>query len=87
MNTASPIKPPSDHARVTDAATLLPLLGVFLLMPPIITLVVGGAGIDGVPLIVVYVFGVWLALIVCAAFLARRLTVPGRRDAADEPPG
>lgn len=59
--------------RLRDAAGLLPLAGLVLLMPPVITLFAVGHLVGGVPLIVVYVFGVWLALIGCAALLARRL--------------
>ena len=59
--------------RVRDAAVVLPLLAVFLLMPPVITLFTGPQTVAGVPLIVVYLFGVWLALIVAAALLAWRL--------------
>jgi hypothetical protein len=80
------MKKRSDPARILDAARLLPILGVFLLMPPIITLFARDIDIGGVPLIVVYVFATWLALIACAALLARRL--PGSpRDAGreDEP--
>ncbi len=68
--------PPQGSARARDAAVVLPLLGLFLLMPPVITLFVAAVDIDGVPLIVVYVFGVWLSLIVCAGLLARRLARP-----------
>ena len=61
-------------ARVRDAAVLLPVLGLVLFMPPVITLfAAAGAGVSGVPLIVVYVFGTWLALIVAGAVLSRRL--------------
>lgn len=62
--------------RARDAATLLPILGLFLLMPPVITLFAVHFEMFGVPLIVVYLFGVWLALIICAALLARRLRPP-----------
>ena len=48
-------------------------------MPPLITLFALKLDVAGVPLIVIYVFGVWIALIVCAALLARRLD-PGRSD-------
>jgi len=45
-----------------------------LLLPPVITLFAARhAGVAGVPLIVVYVFSAWLALIAAAALLARRL--------------
>ena len=60
--------------RIRDAAVLLPVLGLVLFMPPIVTLfVAAGTGIAGVPLIVVYVFGTWIGLIAAAALLARRL--------------
>jgi len=60
--------------RVRDAAVLLPLAGLVLLLPPVITLFAARhAGVAGVPLIVVYVFSAWLALIAAAALLARRL--------------
>jgi hypothetical protein len=85
VNDPIPMKKPSpDPARITDAARLLPILGAFLLMPPLVTLFAVSADLGGVPLIVVYLFGVWLALIVCAAWLARRLAPSAReRDAAD----
>lgn len=83
-------KRPADPARVHDAARLLPMLGALLLMPPIISLFVVNASIAGVPLIVVYLFGTWVALIGGAAWLARRLAAseadPEQRDAG-EPPG
>ncbi|HEX7044578.1 MAG TPA: hypothetical protein VF203_08180 [Burkholderiales bacterium] len=79
----------SRSARARDAAALLPVLGVFLFMPPVITLFVAKLHIAGVPLIVAYLFGVWLALIACAALLARRLRErPARTRPAEsaEPP-
>jgi putative effector of murein hydrolase LrgA (UPF0299 family) len=61
-------------ARLRDAAGLLPVLGLVLFMPPVITLfAAAGADLAGVPLIVVYVFGTWLAVIVAAALLSRHL--------------
>jgi O-antigen/teichoic acid export membrane protein len=71
-------------STASDAAVVLPLFGVFLLMPPIITLFASGLDIQGVPLIVVYVFSVWIALIVCAALLAKRLD-PMHLEQADSP--
>jgi hypothetical protein len=69
--------------RARDAARLLPVIGAVLFMPPLIALFVGDVSIMGVPLIVVYLFGVWLALIVCAALLAPRL--PPSRDVKGDP--
>jgi hypothetical protein len=59
--------------RLRDAAAALPLLGLVLLMPPVVTLFAAALDVAGIPLIVVYLFGVWLGLIGCAAALARRL--------------
>ena len=60
--------------RVRDAAALLPLLGLVLLVPPLVTLFARSQlSIAGVPLIVVYVFATWIGLIAAAAALARKL--------------
>lgn len=65
---------PHVQARVRDAARLLPAVAIVLFMPPVVTLFVSAhTSLGGVPLIVVYVFGIWLGLIVAAALLARRL--------------
>jgi hypothetical protein len=57
--------------RVSDAATLLPIAAAILLLPPFILVFSAPVLIAGVPLIVVYVFGVWAAIILCAWLLAR----------------
>jgi hypothetical protein len=75
---------PLHSGAAPDAAVVLPLFGVFLLMPPIITLFASGLDIHGVPLIVLYVFSVWIGLIVCAALLAKRLD-PSRLEQATPP--
>ncbi|MEM7545308.1 MAG: hypothetical protein AAF367_07215 [Pseudomonadota bacterium] len=77
--------PPGDDgdliaAKRRDAALILPLAGLALLTPPVIGVFGAEAAVLGVPLIVVYLFGAWAGLIVCAAFLSRRLmadTDPG----------
>ncbi|ODV10517.1 MAG: hypothetical protein ABT20_07960 [Rubrivivax sp. SCN 70-15] len=56
--------------RTRDAAVLLPALGLFLLMPPVIGLFALPLRVAGVPLIVLYLFGVWFALVLGAALLA-----------------
>lgn len=65
--------------RVQSAAVVVPVLGLFLFMPPFVTLFAGPARAPGIPLIVAYIFGVWAVLLVATALLARRL-------GADEPP-
>ncbi|MFO1301116.1 MAG: hypothetical protein U1F17_12185 [Burkholderiaceae bacterium] len=71
---------PPSSPRLRDAAVVLPLVGLFLLMPPVITLFVRPADVVGVPLIVAYLFGVWLALIGCAALLGRRIAPDAAPD-------
>ena len=72
-----------DYGTATSAAAALPFLGLFLLMPPVITLFAKGAGVGGLPLIVIYLFGVWAALIACTALLALRLR-PGPAASAED---
>ena len=83
----SKVKPGStDPRRLRDLAALLPAAGLFLIMPPFVTLFAGPIEVAGVPLIVVYLFGVWLALVAAAAWLARRLSPrsPEERGTEDD---
>ena len=80
-----PLPAPTERERrARDAAVLLPLLGLFLLMPPIIVLFAQPVMVGGMPLIVAYVFGVWLALVAAAALLARALPTDAPPPADDE---
>lgn len=69
--------PIPDHSlrsrKVQDGALLLPIVGMVLLMPPAVQVFAIEGTILGIPVPVAYVFGVWLALIVVAAFAATRL--------------
>ena len=84
------MKRPSADARAAhDAANILPVAAAVLLLPPFILLFTAPATIAGVPLIVVYVFGVWAAVILCALLVTRRLKTPDGADgqsATEEPP-
>lgn len=59
--------------KARDAAAALPLFGLLLLMPPVISLLARPQYPFGVPLVVLYLFGVWICLIACTFLLARRL--------------
>ena len=78
--------PPSP--RVQSAAVLVPLAGLFLLMPPFVFLFAGPRTALGIPLIVLYLFGAWAVLIVITWQLSRRLAPPDAQAAppADGPP-
>ncbi len=59
--------------KLRDGALLLPLFGAFLLVSPLITVFTGPVTLWGLPLIFVYIFGVWLGLVIVARAMARRL--------------
>ena len=71
-------------SRARDAARLLPFIGLFLLLPPVIAPFAAPVDVLGVPLLVLYLFGVWLGLIVAAAVLARALAP--QAQASENPP-
>ena len=80
MATRSMERAPSHRAR--SAAVLVPLIGLFLLMPPFITVFTGPVRPWGIPLIVVYIFCVWVALVLVTALLVRRLRTAAPAQAA-----
>ncbi len=59
--------------KLRDAALLLPVFGAFLLISPLITVFTGATTVFGLPLVFVYIFGVWLGLVLLARAMARRL--------------
>jgi len=68
------MEPERESRGARDAAAILPFLGVVLLFPPLIHIFAAPATVAGVPLIVVYLFGVWAAIIVVAYLVSRRMT-------------
>ena len=72
-----------EPARTRDAATALPFLAAVLLLPPVILVFARPAAPWGVPLIVLYVFVVWSAVILASFLLARRLKRAPRSPASD----
>jgi hypothetical protein len=56
-----------------DAAALLPLFATILLLPPVVLVFATPASLAGIPVIVVYVFTVWAAIVLSAWLLARGL--------------
>jgi hypothetical protein len=73
--------------RAMDVVRLLPFLGLFLMMLPLLWMDGAGTG-EATAREGLYLFGVWAGLILAAAFLARRLAVgdeagpPGAAGAA-----
>jgi predicted Kef-type K+ transport protein len=76
-------KPDGQGAR--DAAAVLPFLAIILLMPPIILIFARPLTVAGLPLVLIYVFGVWAVAILCAFQLSKRL--PGDEAERNRPSG
>lgn len=70
-------------ARARDGALLLPLAGLLLFSPPLISLFASEARVFGAPVAVVYLFATWAALVAVAFALSRRL---GGGEAGDDAP-
>ncbi len=60
--------------RRQDAALVLPIFGIVMLMTPVLQLFSRDILIFGAPLPFVYVFGMWILLIILANRLSRRLS-------------
>ncbi|WP_187968515.1 hypothetical protein [Aquibium microcysteis] len=69
-----------ENRGARDAAAILPFVSVVLLFPPIVYIFAAPVSVAGVPLIVLYLFGVWAAIILAAWIVSRRLQPEG-----DEP--
>lgn len=67
-----PTLPSRPGRRFRDAATLLPVVGVALLITPVMTVFTRADSLFGLPTPFVYVFSVWGGLILLALFLGRR---------------
>lgn len=66
--------------RLKDIAAIAPIFGFLLLIPPVIGLFATEATVFGAPLVLVYLFAIWLALILIAAILSQRLSKAERDD-------
>lgn len=65
--------PVARQSRSKEAALVIPFFGLFLLLPPLLSLFDGASTIFGIPVLYIYVFGVWFGLVIAGMWLARRL--------------
>lgn len=63
------VKMPPDRRKIVGGMFLLTVAGLLLLVPPLVHLFNHDFTVFGVPQIVFYLFGVWLALIVATGAL------------------
>ena len=69
-----------DEIRRRDRLIGLFLLALLLLNPPLLLLFGRGGTLFGVPLLYLYLFVVWLAIIAAVAWIAERRLTRRRRD-------
>lgn len=72
-----------DRRKIVGGMFLLTTAGLLLLVPPLVHIFNHDFTVLGVPQIVFYLFGVWLALIVGTAALTNRLS-PERSTNGEE---
>ena len=66
--------------KLRDCAILLPVAGLVLFMPPVAGIFALPGRVFGVPAPVAYLFFVWIALILAARMIGRRLIRGDRGD-------
>lgn len=79
----------SDRKRSEGFAFFLPVLGAILIMPPLVLLFDVQADVFGIPVIVAYLFSVWLFLAIASFVLTRKLrrtepSVPDEKKSRDK---
>ncbi len=60
----------ANRRKLENAALALSVFGVILLLPPILSIFNIETRLFGAPLVVIYLFGIWLLLIVATFFLS-----------------
>lgn len=63
-----------DRAKLKGLAIALPVFGTILLVPPLTQIFVTKGTIFGVPLIVFYLFSIWIVLIGASFLISRKIT-------------
>lgn len=70
-----------------DAATVLPFATAVLMAPPAVLIFAAPRLLFGIPLIVLYIYGVWAAAVLAAYVIARRLERLGGSEGREESGG
>ena len=59
--------------RLRDIATVLPLALLLLVLPPYIRIFDQDSFLNGIPLLLIYIFGLWALVILASGLLSRNL--------------
>ena len=62
-----------DRGKLISAALLLTIAGILLIMPPLTLLFQWQQRIFGVPVLIIYIFVVWIGLVAGTRALAHRM--------------
>ena len=62
-----------DRRKLQNIALALPLFGAAMILPPVVLVFAPDVRVFGTPVIVIYLFGIWLCFILTTFFLSRRL--------------
>jgi hypothetical protein len=73
------------QSRIKDIAALLPLIGSFLLLPVVLLLFSPSSSLFGIPILLIYMFTLWLALIFASRALSERLSDEAEPTDTDPP--
>ncbi len=63
----------TNHRKLENSAFVIAIFGAVLLLPPLITVFNVKLLIFGIPLIIIYLFTVWIMLIIATFFLSKHL--------------
>ncbi|MGP1254324.1 MAG: hypothetical protein ACTS10_07935 [Kiloniellales bacterium] len=59
--------------RLRDIATVLPLALLLLVLPPYVRIFDQDSFLNGIPLLLIYIFGLWALVILASGLLSRNL--------------
>ncbi|WP_035872824.1 hypothetical protein [Cucumibacter marinus] len=76
----------TNRRKFESIAFFIPVLGAVVIMPPIVLMFDRSLHVFGFPMIIAFLFTVWMALIVSAWALSRAAPEFGRRQRADNEP-
>ena len=63
----------ADTRKLEHAALVVPIFGAVLIVPPVINIFLYPIHFAGAPLIVAYLFAVWVGLIMATALMSRHM--------------
>ncbi len=63
----------SNRRKIENGALALPIFGAILIVPPLLNVFNVEVLIFGAPLIIIYLFSLWILLIIATFFLSRHL--------------